>query len=157
MNFNIWKTRVTVVHRHVSRRIGWVSLRRQSGRPFRLERCRESKNAISSPVLLVWKCPWRVALDTPKSSNFFTSWQKMNAQQKWKLQSSKHSILLPVRMEFYEKSKTYDEESWKFSRNQSSILAATMSFSIAIIAFCCSSREIEKNRLKLWRFNQLIH
>ena len=41
---------------------------------------------------------WRVALVAPKNSNFFIGWQKMDAQQKWKLQSSTHPILLPARM-----------------------------------------------------------
>ena len=49
---------------------------------------------FSSPVLLVLKCRWRVALDAPKNSNSFIGWQKMNAQQKCKLQSFTHSILL---------------------------------------------------------------
>lgn len=47
-------------------------------------------NIFSSPVLLVLKCCWRVALDAPKNSNCFIGWQKMNVQQKWKF------ILIPT-------------------------------------------------------------
>ena len=44
------------------------------------------------------ECRWRVALVAPKNSNFFIGWQKMDAQQKWKLQSSTHPISFPARM-----------------------------------------------------------
>ena len=47
------------------------------------------------------KCRWRVALDAPKNSNFFIGWQKMNAQQKWKLKTlyAVHFTSGPVRLE----------------------------------------------------------
>ena len=52
----------------------------------------------SSPVLLVLKCRWRVALVAPKNSKFFTGWQNIDAQQKLKLQSTTHLILLSALM-----------------------------------------------------------
>lgn len=125
--------------------------------------------AFSCPVLLVLKGRWRVALDPPKNSNFFIGCQKMNAQQKWKLQSSTHSILLAARMAVpllvrITKNVTQMETIPNGSKgivksllNQSSASPATMSFLIVIITFYCSSQESEKRCLKLWEFNQLIH
>lgn len=116
-------------------------------------------------MLLVLKCPWRVAVDAPRHSNFFTGWQKVDAQQKWKLLSSTHPILLPARMApislvpLYEKKAKqmatipYPSEGIvKGPRNQSSTSSATMLSSIVIIVFCCSIREGEKRRLKILVF-----
>ena len=78
----------------------------------------------SSPVLLVLGCRWRVALVAPKNSNVFIGWQKIDAQQKWKLQSSTtHSILLPAWMAagaLRKKSKTNGDHSWSIQRNRKS-------------------------------------
>jgi len=115
-------------------------------------------------VLLVLKCRWRVALAAPKKFEFFHRLTKSECAAEMKITklyalhftSGPHlrSVDSSVARFTKKKRKTNGDYSRSIRRNRKSFHVtrqrgtspATMSFSIVIIVFCCSSREGEKMR-----------